>query len=408
MSESNSSTRELKHIYISGIVSGIFLCLIVILLLQIFGVIPKWWNTEFVKDVYERAGVVEQYVDKYYWKDNVSEQTMSEYAAKGMVSALGDKYSAYYTESEYNETMNGVEGEYPGIGAVIRTDTKTNRRYIDSVQEGKPAARAGVKPQDEIIRVDGQEISEKTMSELVQMIQKEEGETVVLTVGRKENDQTVQKDISIKIETIVSQSVESRMLDDGLGYIRIERFEKATTEQFRTALASLEEQGQKGIVIDVRDNGGGSLEACVEILDRLLPAGKLITEKSKGSGDKVYSSTDKEHFDKPVVILINGNSASASEVFAGTLQDRGAAVVTGTKSFGKGIVQTIYSLENSCGGGIKLTTGEYLLPSGRSIHEVGLTPDVEVEYEGATKKLGAEDDNQLRKAQEILKAQIEG
>ena len=223
-----------------------------------------------------------------------------------------------------------------------------------------------MKPQDEIIRVDGQEISEKTMSELVQMIQKEEGETVVLTVGRKENDQTVQKDISIKIETIVSQSVESRMLDDGLGYIRIERFEKATTEQFRTALASLEEQGQKGIVIDVRDNGGGSLEACVEILDRLLPAGKLITEKSKGSGDKVYSSTDKEHFDKPVVILINGNSASASEVFAGTLQDRGAAVVTGTKSFGKGIVQTIYSLENSCGGGIKLTTGEYLLQIGRA------------------------------------------
>lgn len=408
MDHSNNSNREMKHIYISGIISGIFLCLIVILLLQIFGVIPKWWNTDFVKDVSERAGVVQQYVDKYYWKDDVSEQEMSEYAAKGMISALGDKYSAYYTESEYNDTMNSVEGEYPGIGASIRMDTETKRKYIDSVQEGKPAARAGVKAGDELLKVDGQETTDKTLSELVQMIQKKEGETVVLAISRTENGTVVQKDISIKIETIVSQSVNSRMLEGELGYIQIERFEKVTADQFKSALASLEKQGQKGLIVDVRDNGGGSLESCVAILDRILPEGKLITEQSKGSGDKVYTSTDKEHFDKPIVVLINGNSASASEVFAGTLQDRGAAVITGVKSFGKGIVQTIYSLENSCGGGIKLTTGEYLLPSGRSIHEVGLTPDVEVEYEGTTKKLGAEDDNQMTKAQEILKAQIEG
>lgn len=156
------------------------------------------------------------------------------------------------------------------------------------------------------------------------------------------------------------------------------------------------------MVIDVRNNGGGSLEAVVEMLDELLPAGNLITEKIKSQPDKVYKSTDKKHFDKPLVVLINEKSASASEVFAGTLQDRQKAALVGVKSFGKGIVQTIFSLQKSCGGGIKLTTGEYLLPNGRSIHEVGLTPDVEVPYTGSEDDYGTKRDNQLQKALEVL------
>ena len=159
--------------------------------------------------------------------------------------------------------------------------------------------------------------------------------------------------------------------------------------------------------MDVRKNGGGSLSAAVTILDELLPKGKLITEKSRDKGDKVYESTDEKYFDKPLVVLIDQSSASASEVFAGTLQDRGAASLVGVKSFGKGIVQTIYSLKNSCGGGIKLTTGEYLLPSGRSIHEKGLTPDVESEYTGTSGKMAADDDNQLTKAIEVMKAKVQ-
>lgn len=160
------------------------------------------------------------------------------------------------------------------------------------------------------------------------------------------------------------------------------------------------------MIVDLRGNGGGSLTAVVDILDRMLPKGKLITEKNKVNGDKVYTSTDEKHFDKPVAVLINGGSASASEVFAGCMQDRKAASLVGVKSFGKGIVQTIFSLEKSCGGGIKLTTGEYLLPSGRCIQGKGLTPDVEAKNPSDLKQFGGKDDYQLQKAVEVINEKI--
>jgi carboxyl-terminal processing protease len=197
-----------------------------------------------------------------------------------------------------------------------------------------------------------------------------------------------------------------KKLESDIGYIRISTFDNETTAQFEQAIQVLEKKGQKGMIVDVRNNGGGSLSAVIDMLDDLLPKGELITERSRNKGDKTYESTDEKHFDKPMVVLINESSASASEVFAGTLQDRGAASLVGVKSFGKGIVQTIYSLQDSCGGGIKLTTGEYLLPSGRSIHEKGLTPDVETEYTGSTGEIGGSDDNQIQKAVEVLKAKL--
>lgn len=399
------NNRAMKRIYISGIISGIFVCLIIILLLQLFGVIPRWWRTEFVEDVGNRADVVEHYISKYYWKDDVSTDKMAEYAAKGMVSALGDKYSVYYSQEEYDDAMKSVNGDYNGIGAMIRLDSKTNRKYVGSVEEGKPAAKAGLQAGDEILKVDGISVADKTLAEIVSLIGGEEGKTVIITISRTKDGESVQEEISVTSERIINQSVYSRMLEGKTGYIRISQFDRETVGQYKTAVDTLEKQGQIKLIIDVRNNGGGSLEACIDMLDRMLPAGKLITETSKSRGNKEYSSTDEEHFDKPVAILINGNSASASEVFAGTMQGRAAAVLVGEKSFGKGIVQTIFSLKDVCGGGIKLTTGEYLLPGGRSIHEVGLTPDVEVGYTGTSKELGGEDDNQLKKAQEVLNGQ---
>lgn len=397
------NSRAMKRIYISGIISGIFVCLIIILLLQFFDVIPRWWSTRLVDDVGKRAGVVEHYVNKYYWKDDVSEEKMAEYAAKGMVSALGDKYSVYYSQEEYDDAMNSVNGDYNGIGAMVRLDAGSNRKYIASVEEGKPAAKAGLQKGDELLKVNGTPVADKTLSEIVSMIGGEEGKTAVLTIARMQDGKSVQQEITVTSEKIVSQSVYHRMLEGDTGYIRISQFDKETVGQYKAALDELEKKGQKRLIIDVRDNGGGSLEACIDMLDRMLPAGKLITETSRSRGNKEYTSTDEEHFDKPVGILINGNSASASEVFAGTMQDRAAAVLVGERSFGKGIVQTIFSLKDVCGGGIKLTTGEYLLPGGRSIHEKGLTPDVEAAYTGTSKELGAEDDNQLKKALEVIK-----
>lgn len=391
--------------FIMGLFAGGILFSLTIIISNHFGV-HLFSNGSLADDVWRRARIVENYIDKYYWKDDTSDQKISEYAAKGMVSALGDKYSAYFTDAEYDETMSGVNGDYCGIGATLRLDNKTNKKYIADVQDGKPAQKSGLKAGDEIQAVDGTDVSQKSLSDTVGMIKGEEGKESVLSISRTENGNTVTMKITVVCEKIVNQSITSRMLNETTGYIKIQVFDNETVKQFEDALQQLDKKGQKGLVIDVRDNGGGSLSAAVEMLDDLLPAGKLITEKSKAGGGKVYESTDEKHFDKPIVVLINGNSASASEVFAGTLQDRGAATLVGVKSFGKGIVQTIFSLADTCGGGIKLTTGEYLLPSGRSIHEVGLTPDVEEKYTGNTEEYKEEDDNQLQKAEEIIRKKI--
>lgn len=387
--------------FILGVIAGIVFFLAIIVVTKYFG-IHIFPSGSLADDVWERARVVESYIDHYYWKDDVSDQKMSEYAAKGMVNALGDKYSSYFTSEEYAETMNSVNGDYCGIGATVRMDAKTKKKFVAEVQKGKPAEKAGLQAGDEITKVNGKDVSNLSLSDTVNMIKGEEGKKSVISISRTEDGKTVSKDVTVVCEKIVNQSIQSKMLAGKAGYIKISVFDNESVKQFQTAIAELEKQGQRGMIIDVRDNGGGSLSAVVDMLDELLPKGKLITEKSKYKGDIVYESTDEKHFDKPIVVLINGSSASASEVFAGTLQDRGKATLVGVKSYGKGIVQTIFSLESSCGGGIKLTTGEYLLPSGRSIHEVGLTPDVEEKYTGDAENYSEKEDNQLSRAMEVL------
>ncbi len=393
--------------YAAGLLTGILICVLVLFILVLTGVMPRWWSSDVADEVWMRASAVDHYIDKYYWKpEDVSDEKMADYAAKGMVSALGDKYSFYFTDEEYEDSMRDIEGEFVGIGAVLMRDSKTGKKYIQSVTEGQPAARAGLKAEDEILKVDGQDVSELTLTETTALVKGEEGTSVVFTVARKENGKTVTKEITVVLGEIVNQSVSYKMLEGKIGYIDIKNFDKETVKQFEDGIAALDKQGQKGMIVDVRNNGGGALTAVIGMLNRLLPAGNLITEKSRAEEDMRFKSTDEKHFDKPMAVLINGGSASASEVFAGTLQDREAAVLVGEQSFGKGIVQAVYSLADSCGGGIKLTTGEYFLPSGRSIHGKGLTPDVKVEYTGTSKELGAGDDNQLAKALEVMEKEI--
>lgn len=392
---------ERRKGFVLGMLAGILVFVLLTLATRYLG-IQIFPSTSLADDIWGRAKVVESYIDKYYWKDDVSDQKISEYAAKGMVSALEDKYSVYYTDEELKESLQDVEGDYEGIGATIRMDEKSGKKIITEVQKGKPADKAGLKADDVLLKVGDTAVQELTLSETVNLIKGEEGKKSVLTIQRKEKGTAVTKEITVVCEKIVNQTVTSRMLDRQVGYIAVSSFNKETVQQYTDAIDALEKKGEKGLIIDLRNNGGGSLTASIDMLNRMLPKGDLITEKSKVNGDKLYTSTDEEHFDKPVIILINENSASASEVFAGCMQDRRAATLVGVKSFGKGIVQTIFSLENSCGGGIKLTTGEYLLPSKRCIQEKGLTPDVEVTYTGSSQKQGEEDDNQLKKAWEIM------
>ena len=379
----------------SGFFAGIFVGVLfsmTFFLVMYFLDIQILPTSSLASDIRNRAEIVESYIDSYYWKNDVSDQTISEYAAKGMVAALGDKYSAYFTSEELKSSMEDVEGDYEGIGASVRYDEKTKNKMIQEVQKGRPAQKAGLKAGDILLSVNGEDVTKLSLNDTIQKIKGKEGKKSELVVLREENGEKIKKKITVTCEKIVNQTVTHRMLSGKTGYIAITSFTKETVKK----------KGQKGLIVDLRGNGGGSLTAVVDILDRMLPKGKLITEKNKVNGDKVYTSTDEKHFDKPVAVLINGGSASASEVFAGCMQDRKAASLVGVKSFGKGIVQTIFSLEKSCGGGIKLTTGEYLLPSGRCIQGKGLTPDVEAKNPSDLKQFGGKDDYQLQKAVEVI------
>ena len=397
--------KEIRK-FLLGFLAGLLLAVLLVVVTRFFR-IRIFPSASLADDIYERAQVVESYIDRYYWKDDVSDQTISEYAAKGMVAALGDKYSFYYTPDELKKSLEDVEGDYEGIGASVEFNQKTGEKVIADVQKGTPAEKAGLKKNDVIVKVGEEDVSKQSLDEVVKLIKGEEGKKIVLTVRRMENGKTVTKVVTVVTEKIINQTVSHKMLEGEIGYILVTSFNKETVKQYEKAIDDLEKKGQKGLIVDLRNNGGGSLTAVIDMLNRMLPKGDLITEKNKVKGDKLYTSTDEQHFDKPVIVLINEASASSSEVFAGCMQDRGAATLVGVKSFGKGIVQTIFSLEKSCGGGIKLTTGEYLLPSKRCIHGKGLTPDVEVKYTGTSKKLGEKDDNQLQKAVEVMKEKIE-
>ena len=392
--------------YILGLVTGFFLAVLFAFFARLFG-IRFFSYSPLADDIYDRARIVESYIDRYYWKDDVSDQVISEYAAKGMVAALGDKYSTYYTEEELKKSFDDVEGDYEGIRAAVRMDQKNGKKIIVEVQKGKPAEKAGLKPQDVIQKVGDTDVSELSLDEMINLIKGEEGKKSVLTVSRTEGGKRITKKITVVCEKIVNQTVSYNMLKDKIGYILVTSFNKETVKQYEKAMDELQKKGERGLIVDLRNNGGGSLTAAIDMLDRMLPKGDLITEKNRVNGDKLYTSTDKQHYDKPVIVLINEASASASEVFAGCMQDRRAATLVGVRSFGKGIVQTIFSLKKSCGGGIKLTTGEYLLPGKRCIQGKGLTPDVQVKYTGSSRKLGGEDDNQLQKALEVMEEKIQ-
>lgn len=345
-------------------------------------------------DVGDKAVTLEAYIDKYFWKE-VDDEKLEAAALKGMMTALGDKYSAYYTEEEYKSVMEGIKGVYCGIGATIRQKGTNGAFIIVNTFADSPAKKAGLKENDIIVKVNGEGVEQLTLSELTAKVKGEEGTKVSLTVKRGKSEITCE----VQRKEMTTISIDSKMLEGKIGYIDISEFDDATPTQFEQAIAKLKEEGAKGFIFDVRNNGGGSLTAVTAMLEKLLPEGLILSVRDKNGTREEYKSTNTSELGLPSAVLINGYSASASEVFAGALQDRGAAVLVGEKSFGKGIVQSIYSLENAIGGGaIKITTAEYFLPSGRSIHSVGLMPDVKVAYEGNKEEYREEDDNQLQAA----------
>ncbi len=337
-------------------------------------------------------------IDRYYlYEDEVDQDALTEGIYKGYIAGLNEPYTTYYTKEEYAAMEESTSGTYSGIGVLISQDVKTGLISLVKIFPGSPAEEAGMLAEDVISKVAGEEVSGRDLNEVVSHIKGEEGSTVEIEIYRPSTEEYITMEVERrKIEV---QMVEYKMLDDQIGYVAISEFEEPTPEQFDAAIDDLTGQGMKGLVIDLRNNPGGLVDSCVDVLDRILPADQLVVYTTDKNGKKEEEKTsDSETVDVPIVVLMNGESASASEIMGGCLQDYDKATLVGTQSFGKGIVQYVIPLGD--GSAIKLTAAEYFTPEGRNIHGSGLTPDVEV-LPGEDK----EKDVQLEKAVEIVKGE---
>lgn len=352
-------------------------------------------------DVEEKLDTINKVLDQYYLTDeDVSSETLEDGIYKGYVDSLGDPYTVYYTPDEYNRLMESTSGEYSGIGVLMQQDKDTMQITLLRIFDGSPAQEAGLEDGDILTKVNGEDVSSADLDDVVSKIKGEEGTTVDLQVYRSSDEQY--HDVTVERRTIETPMVSSQMLDNNIGYIEIYEFEDTTADQFKTAYEDLASQGMQGLIIDLRNNPGGLVDSATNILDQILPADKLLvyTVDKNGEKEEEYSEDD-DTIDLPMAVLINGNSASASEITAGCLQDYGTAKLIGTQSYGKGIVQYVLKLDD--GSALKVTGAKYYSPNGRNIQGTGLTPDIEVEDDTTT-----DADEQLDAAQTELLNEING
>ncbi len=337
---------------------------------------------------------LDQYIDQYYLFD-YEEENLESGIYKGLMAGLGDIYTGYYTPEEYASFMETSNGAYSGIGAMLRQDYRNGIIAVYRVFDGSPAAEAGIEEGNILYTVKGEEVTGKDLSLVVTDLKGEEGSTVDISILKDPSDPASEVALTLTRRHIEVPTVEFQMIDQEIGYIAITEFDDVTDDQFMAALDALEAQGMKDLVIDLRNNGGGLVDVTCAILDRLLPEGLIVYTEDK-YGNRQEEKSDAEHyFSGGMAVLVNGNSASASEIFAGAIKDYGVGVLVGTQTFGKGIVQSLFPLSD--GSAVKITVSRYYTPKGNNIHEVGITPDVILEYDE-----DAEEDNQLMKALEIL------
>ena len=356
------------------------------------------------QDSVTKINELSAYAKLYYYND-MDTQEVQDSMYKGMIEGLGDRYSVYYNEEDFTELQVSTTGQYFGIGAGLTQDMKTMIVTINKVYAGTPSEAAGLKKDDVIVSVDGIDGTSMEVSELVKHIRGEEGTTVQIEVFRPSTEEYLTFDV--ERADITLPSVEYQMMDNRIGYIWIDSFETETAHQFEAAVADLEAQGMKGLILDVRYNPGGMVSSVVQIADDILPEGMIVYTEDKAGNREEYKSSGESYMDIPLAVLINEDSASAAEILAGAIKDYDYGTLIGTTTFGKGIVQTIFPLSD--GDALKLTTAKYFTPSGNYIHEVGITPDIELEYEYLNpegEEYEERYDNQILKAIEVLTEEI--
>ena len=328
----------------------------------------------------------------------IDDKKMLETAIKGYVAGVGDEYTEYYTPDEMQEEYETAMGNYVGIGIYMIVNYEEGYIDVVDVMKNSPALEAGLKKEDRILKVDGEEITSENVEELANAIKGEEGTKVKLEVKREKEI----LEIEIERKRIEVSHINSEMLEDNIGYIQVLDFDGGTSEEFRENYEKLKEKGATSLIIDIRSNGGGVVDESINMLEMICEKDSiLLIETDKNGKEEIIKSQENPIINIPIVVLVNEYSASASEIFAGALKDNNKATIIGTKTYGKGVIQTLIRLSD--GSGLKMTTEEYCTPSRNKINKVGIEPNIVVELPEDIEELKKENDTQLKKAIEELK-----
>ena len=352
------------------------------------------------RKIEEKTSLLQSIIDKYFlFDEDMTKVEDGIYA--GMMNGLDDPYTVYYTKEEYKALNEDTEGKYSGIGATVSQNPKSKIITIVNVFDNSPAKEGGLLAGDIIYKIDGEEVTGTDLDVLVKTkIRGVEGSSFTMTVIR--GDDRKQIDLNLTRRSIEIQTVTSKMLYDGIGYVAVSQFDALTSAQFKSNIESLKSQGMKKLIVDLRGNPGGLLDQVVDMLDYILPEGLVLYTEDKNGNKEEYYAKNPDELKIPMAVLVNENSASASEVFTATFKDFKWGKVVGKTTFGKGIVQNVLPLGD--GTAVKITTQHYYPPSGYDLHKVGIKPDVDVDLnDGAV--IGSDSDNQLGKAVEILKSE---
>ncbi len=387
----------------STIFIAVFLTVVVTFSLTVSGI--SLWNGSLTDGFHTRIGEIRDLIDRYAVFD-FSQDDAERYAIEGYLAGLDDSYAQYWTEEEYKELLSSNEGNFSGIGvSLLSTQTIADGLFIRRVLGNSPAEAAGLKAGDLIVAVDGISVLDRDYDQVLSELQRDAGENVTLTVERDGESLSFTVTFADFVQTYVS----SRMIGE-IGFIRIDSFTVPAAKEFQTALNQLLENGAKGLILDLRNNPGGSLDAVEQILEPLIPKGEeMVVIKYKNSEEIIYSELDQKT-DLPMVVLINASSASGSELMASCLRDVNGATLIGTRSYGKGIGQTTYRLSD--GSAVKITTFHYLTKARTDYHGIGLQPDETIvlteEQEKYFYALDESNDPQLQGALTRIQAEISG
>lgn len=345
---------------------------------------------------------VRKLLKDFYYKE-ADDNVLVEGAIEGMARSLDDPYTVYFTKEQMQEFKEKASGSFTGIGVYISVDPADHLITVISPIKGAPAEQVGILPGDKIVKVDNKDVTgEADEDKVVNMIRGIEGTKVKITVYRPSSNEFLDFDIVRQIIRI--ENVESEIIEGNIGYIKIIQFVEGVSADFVEQLNNLTKTGIAGIIIDVRDNPGGIYQEVVAVCDALLPEGVIVYTEDR-YGNKQYEYSDAKHIERPIVVLVNGYSASASEILAGALKDHKKAVIVGKKTFGKGLVQNLIDLEDS--SGLKLTVSRYFTPAGVCIQGEGIKPNVEVDLskqdaEKSVHQVERQNDTQFLRAVELL------